>query len=67
MENDGNFKFGTCIYRSDNPETKTIGTCRCPNGSKEITGYHCSLFDVFPLEVGFCAVCNKFEQKKQDG
>ena len=59
----GNFRFNNCAYRSDDPDTKTIRSCSCPK-TNEVTGYHCSFHNIFPLDLKFCGVCVAFEQKE---
>lgn len=59
----GNFRFQNCAYRSDDPETKSTRTCSCPTIT-EVTGFHCSHHNLFPLDPKFCTFCDAFEQKE---
>jgi hypothetical protein len=62
-EAEGEKKFNTCKFKSEELQTKKIKRCSCQGGNYTVSGYSCTKRDIFNIDKYVCLYCIDFEKK----
>jgi hypothetical protein len=62
----GQKKFNTCEFRSNDAIEKSIKRCACQGGTYTVSGYQCLKRDIFNITPDICHYCSSFQERRSE-